>query len=266
MGFSFGYMSNDSALTACALSAFSEVLVLPAGAPHGWGLGYYQAGQPLLRKQPKTPEGPLDFIAAASNLRTNLIIGHVRDATVGGLRTENTHPFRYRNWMFCHCGTLDRFEKVRDDMLRSVPDFVRRNIRGSTDSEHLFHLFLSFLNDTGKLDDPRIAPEVAAHALGSTFAYVDRLVVDQGGTPALGCCVITNGNILVATRQGLDLKVLRNSSYSCRDSEGKPVPSSHLKAVMLIGGKTPAVRGWEDVAERAIVTVDSRLNIGYSAV
>jgi predicted glutamine amidotransferase len=266
MGFCFGFISNDSAMTALALSGFKDVLRFPEGAPHGWGMAYYQAGQPLLRKQPKMPAGPLDFTEASANLRTNLIIGHVRDATVGGPRTENTHPFRYRSWVFCHSGTIDRFDRIRDDMLRSVPDFIRRNIRGSTDSEHLFHLFLSFLNDTGKLDDPRIGPDVAAQALGSTFAYVDRLVADQGGTQQLGSCVISNGSLLVATRRGLDLKAFRQSAYTCLNPEGKPVPCSHLRAVMLIGGTTPSAPGWEEVADRAIVTVDSRLNISHSTM
>ena len=111
MSFCFGFVSNDSSMTACALSAFRGALTRPDGAPNGWGMAYYQAGQPLLRKQPKQYEGSLDLAAMASNLRTNLIVGHVRAATVGSQRTENTHPFRYRSWIFAHAGTLDRFER-----------------------------------------------------------------------------------------------------------------------------------------------------------
>ena len=37
------------------------------------------------------------------------MIGHVRAATVGNLRTENTHPFRYRQWLFAHTGTVDGY-------------------------------------------------------------------------------------------------------------------------------------------------------------
>jgi hypothetical protein len=265
MSFCFGFVSNDPSLTACALAPFRDVLVIKGGAPDGWGMGYYQVGQPLLRKQPKTPPGPLDLVRIAGNLRTNLIVGHVRDATVGGQRTENTHPFRLRNWVFCHSGTIDRFPEVKEDMLRSVPDFIRRNIRGRTDSEHLFHLFLSFLNDTGRIDDPRIPPEVAARALASTFAYLDRLVADRGGNPPEGCCILTNGNIVVGIRRAMPMKVTRQSSFVCPGPDGKPVPTKNLKAVLLVGGVAPDLPGWEEVADRSIVTIDSTLNIDYSS-
>jgi predicted glutamine amidotransferase len=264
MSFCFGFMSNDHMLTGCALTAFKPQLTLDEGAPNGWGMGYFQAGQPLLRKQPKAPPGPLTIAETAGKLKTNLILGHVRDATVGSQRTENTHPFRYRNWIFCHSGTLDRFEQVKTDMLRSVPDFIRRNIRGKTDSEHLFHLFLSFLNDTGQMDDPRIRPEIAARALGSTFAYVDRLIEDHGGEVSDDCCLVSNGAVLLGIRRGTVMKVARQSSYTCPDSDGKMKAAPNLKAVILVGGRDHDSPGWEEVADRSIVTVDGALNIEYS--
>jgi len=264
MGFCFGFMSNDSALLGCALRPFSEVLLCP-GAPQGWGLGYYQAGQPLLRKQPKSLGEPLDFASQAAALRSTLVIGHVREATLGGQRTENTHPFRYRNWIFCHTGTLEHFGEIRDDLLRAVPEFIRRNIRGTTDSEHIFHLFLSFVNDTGRIDDQRIAPSIAAQALASTFTYLDRLIADRGGGPSTGSCILSNGSVLVATRRGAPLAVFRKASYDCTGAEGKPINAAHLKAVALVGGnEAPSTSGWETVADRGIVTVDHRLNIEHS--
>lgn len=261
MSFSFGFVSNDPNLTGCALAAFEGALNRPGGAPDGWGMGYYQAGQPLLRKQPKAHDGPLDIAALASGLRATTIIGHCRDATAGGKRTDNTHPFRYRNWLCCHSGRVDRFEAIRDDLLRSVPDFIRRNIRGKTDSEHLFHLYLSFLNDTGKLDDPRISGEVAAQALGSTYAYVERLVADRGGSTTEECCIVTNGHILLAIRRGMPVHISRQSDFNCPDGSGRVVPAPNLKAVLLVAGEAPSGPGYEQVADRAIVTIDHNLNI-----
>lgn len=264
MSLCFAFVSNDPSLTGCALAPFKEALFLESGAPDGWGMGYYQVGQPLLRKQPRTPPGSLDLAASAANLRTNLILGHVRSATIGGQRTENTHPFRYRNWMFCHSGTIACFDEVREEMLRSVPDFIRRNIRGKTDSEHLFHLFLSFLNDTGRLDDPRIPGEIAGRALASTFAYLDRLVTDRGGDVVKGCCVLSNGNVVVGIRRGTPMKVARQGTYVCPGTDDKPTPKPNLRAVLLMGGTPPDQPGWEEVADGSIITIDAALNIDYS--
>ncbi len=261
MGFCFGFYSNNAGQIAGALAPFKECLTIAEGAPDGWGLAYYQAGQPLLRKQPKPYSEALDFTATTDKLKSNIILGHARQATVGGQRTENTHPFRFRNWTFSHIGNLEKFEQIKEDLLRSVPDFIRRNIRGKTDSEHLFHLYLSFLNDTGKLDDPRVPPEAAAQALTSTLTYVERLITDCGGQPLKSCCMISNGHTLMAARRGIELNVIRKSSYDQDAGESQPEP---LKAVLLLSGAKPKTPGWEEVADQTIATVDSDLNIKYS--
>lgn len=261
MGFCFGFYSNNAEQTRTALSPFKESLTLAQGAPDGWGLAYYQAGQPLLRKQPKPYSDALDFTATTDKLKSTIILGHARQATVGGQRTENTHPFRFRNWTFCHLGELEKFEQIKEDLLSSVPDFIRRNIRGKTDSEHLFHLFLSFLNDTGKLDDPRVPPEAAAQALSSTLTYVERLITDRGGQPLKSCCMISNGHTVMAARRGIELSVIRKSSYDGSEDAGQ---ADQLKAVLFISGAKPQTPGWEEVADQTIATVDSDLNIKYS--
>src|SRR5207245_8791387 len=135
--------ANQADRVRCALSAERDVMAIPAGKPSdGWGVGFYQGGEVLLRKRP-TEGRPVDFIELTRDLRTDVMIGHVRAGSVGGQRVENTHPFRYRQWLFAHNGTLDRFSAMRPRLLESIPDFLRRNIRGETDSEHVFHLFLA---------------------------------------------------------------------------------------------------------------------------
>jgi len=262
MSYCFGFISNDEELIQCALTPFAAALRVQQGAPNGWGLSYYQSDNPLLKKQPMPMAEPLDFADRAANLRTRLMLGHVRGAQVSGLRTENTQPFRYRAWTFCHMGTLDRFESVEQDLLESVPVFLRRNIRGNTDSEAIFHLFLSFLNDTGKLHDPRIGPEIAARALQSTFAFLDRIVTDSGGRSTPGCCMVTNGLFLVALGRDIPLSICRHATYSCPDVHGKPTSVKHLQAAMLVAGASPADPGWERLADNpSLVYVDPQLNI-----
>ena len=56
----------------------------------------------------------VDVAKVAGDVRADLLVGHVRSATVGGLRTENTHPFRYRQWLFAQTGTLPSFDAIRD--------------------------------------------------------------------------------------------------------------------------------------------------------
>lgn len=267
MSYSCAVLCNDAALLSAATTPYRSDLSLSEGAPNGWGLAYYQGGEPLLRKQPKAHrDGLLDFSERAHNLRTNILLAHARGAgDAGGRSNDNTQPFRFRSWTFCHIGTLDNFSQVQRDIRASIPDFMRRNIRGTTDSEVFFHLFLAFLNDADRLDNPHATGREVAHALHSAVLYVDRLATERGGAASPYCCLATNGRILVASHARIPLSITRNSSYAHlgRGPDDRPLSYPHLKAVLLIAGRDPSGPGWERIAETAAVTVDGDLNIEY---
>src|SRR5579859_6454509 len=150
----FGIIGNRPDLAARVLAFEADALrARSTGAPLGWGLGFYQGGEVLMRRRPIDERQDVDVARLAADVRADLVVGHVRHATVGALRTENTHPFRYRQWLFAQTGTVTQFDQVRERLVASVPEFLRAGIRGETDSEVLFHVFLSFLHDAGRLND-----------------------------------------------------------------------------------------------------------------
>src|SRR5579883_1618613 len=131
----FGIIGNRPDLAARVLASEAEALrARSKGAPLGWGLGFYQGGEVLMRRRPIDDRAEIDVAKLAADVRADLVVGHVRTATVGALRTENTHPFRYRQWLFAQTGTVAQFDQVRERMLGSVPEFLRAGIRGETDS------------------------------------------------------------------------------------------------------------------------------------
>ena len=281
----FAYMGNEPERIRCALFPARSALATDVGPnPDGWGLGFYQGGEVLLQKRPKAPPGVIDFYAQLRELRTDVVVGHVRSATVGrSQKTENTHPYRFRSWLFAHSGTIPRFDQIREELLESVPDFLRRNIRGQTDSEHIFHLLLAFLHDAGKLDDIHLSTELLRGAVRSTAAFLDRLIAAAGGgTPELNL-IATNGRILVATRRGRPMALLRTSGISdcpvCREPgdrvgrESKRVSHEHLRALLLLSnGELPGGAdgaplvgpGWEAVPEGSVLTVTHAIQTDLS--
>ncbi|MBO0882155.1 MAG: class II glutamine amidotransferase, partial [Mycobacterium sp.] len=66
------------------------------------------------------------------------------------VQQTNCQPFRYRNWLFVHNGHVGAYRQLRRDLLLAVHPDLFGNIAGSTDSELLFHLALTF----GLMDDP----------------------------------------------------------------------------------------------------------------
>src|SRR6476469_6868591 len=175
----FGLIGNRTDLAGRVLGHEADALrVQSRGAPLGWGIGFYQGGEVLMRRRPIDDHATIEVSKVAADVRADVLIGHVRNATIGALRTENTHPFRYRQWLFAQTGTLPMFDSIRERLVQSVPEFLRSSIRGETDAEILFYVFLSFLHDAGRLNDN--LPE-AAHvreALSSCAAVVDGMAAE----------------------------------------------------------------------------------------
>ena len=119
---------------------------LPADQRGAWGIGFYQGDEVLHKKQPAPNGEPVEWTTIAENLKTDCAIAHVRQATVGGFSVDNTHPFRLRQWLFAHVGTIARFDEINAQLRADLPDFLRRNIRGNSDSELFFHWILAGLH------------------------------------------------------------------------------------------------------------------------
>jgi predicted glutamine amidotransferase len=261
----FGFIGNRPDLGARVLeSNASELKVRRRGDEAlGWGLGFYQAGEVLLRRRPIDERPEIDLVEAASDVRTDILIAHVRHASVGGLRTENTHPFRYRSWLWAQTGTIAGFDRLRERLLASQPEFLRRNVRGETDSELFFYLFLSFLHDSGSLHDANVSADAIRAALRASVALVDRLSAEEGFEANIGDILVTNGERLVA--------VHRNGNMAYRVLKGKfdveellgeeglrraRIPSIDSTHFTLIASELEAVAPrWTAVPERSIVTL-----------
>lgn len=194
----FGFLGNRPDLGVKILEAESSLFeAKSAGRPLGWGVGYFQGDEVLLRRRPLDERTVIPFADVLRDVRTDALLGHVRLATIGSLRTENTHPFRFRQWLFAHTGTLANFGVIRERLLNSLPEFLRRNLRGDTDSEVLFHVFLSFLHDGGKLQLGQVNPADTRSALRSSLDLVQRLSAEEGVTES-GCnLLVTNGESMV---------------------------------------------------------------------
>ena len=163
----------------------------------------------LIRRRPIDERPEVDVANLAADVRADLLIGHVRHATVGTLRTENTHPFRYRQWLFAQTGTVHDFEQVRQRLVGSVPEFLRSGIRGETDAEVVFHVFLSFLHDAGLLNHESVEVSLVREALRSSLAVVDGITAEVGTKPGRFNLMVSNGGQIVAVHRSDEPMCLR---------------------------------------------------------
>jgi predicted glutamine amidotransferase len=175
--------------------------------PHGWGIGWYVDGAPHVRRGILPAHADDSFAIAGREIRSAVVIAHVRDASVGPVLHENTHPFMSDHWLFAHNGTVARFRDdpdVRAAILGEIDPDLRGRIRGDTDSERCFYVFLSRLRAKGGLAEPGI--EDVRRALADTTEAVIRIAdAVPSPKPTSLNLVVSDGRILAATRRGRTL-------------------------------------------------------------
>jgi predicted glutamine amidotransferase len=235
-----GYMANRADRLRDAFHQERQAVAgLPADQRGAWGLGFYQGDEVLHKKQP-TPDGePIHWETIAANVKTDCAVAHLRQATVGGFSVDNTHPFRFRQWLFAHVGTLTAFDELRSKLQAELPDFLQRNIRGSSDSELFFHLILGRLHGLSQLEAALPNPEIMLEAIGSAVRTIDTLVGDKREPSTLNM-VLSNGKAMYALRRGGSFGYVERTGLHdpLEAAEEKPPrPGSPLlHYVMLVSG------------------------------
>lgn len=254
MGRLIGYVANRSDRLEGVLEDERAALgETPDGTAEAWGLGFYQGGEILHRKRPSRGGAPVTWKEIAGGVRTDCAVIHLRQATVGDYRAENTHPFRMRQWLFAHHGTVHGFDAVQPALLAPMPDFLKRNIRGTTDSEHVFAAFLSFLHDEGQLDAPEADPKVVLASIRSTIALIDRLSAEVGAPEAELDAMISNGRSLFVVRRGKPVH------YSLREHGGER--GGTFRYVLAVASDGAAAPGYKTMADASALVIGRDLSI-----
>lgn len=119
----------------------------------GFGLAWYV---PALSERPGlfrsvTPAwSNQNLLEMARVTRSPCILAHVRAATSGlPVAETNCHPFTSGRYAFMHNGDVARFHQIRRWLLADLSDSAFSAIKGSTDSEHLFGVFLDEASEAG---------------------------------------------------------------------------------------------------------------------
>jgi predicted glutamine amidotransferase len=132
---------------------------LAGGYPNadGFGLGWYDddGSVPGVYRSTSPAWGDRNLRDLAQHIRSPLFLAHVRAATGTPVEQSNCHPFRHGNWLFQHNGFIDKHLELRRELVLAVDPSLFGSIDGTTDSQLLFYLALTF----GLDDDPIAALE-----------------------------------------------------------------------------------------------------------
>ena len=178
-------------------SLVAQSLNSPLGAEtvngDGVGFGWYPASgdaRPAVFHsiEPAWHDQNLREITQA--VRSPLFFSHVRAAGGPPIQNTNCHPFRYDTWLFMHNGFLADFGKVKRDLTFAIDPSLYPHVRGTTDSEVLFHLALTL----GLREDP-------VAAMRDTVRMVERVGREHGVPfPMQGTIAVSDGDTIWAFR------------------------------------------------------------------
>jgi predicted glutamine amidotransferase len=150
----------------------------------GFGLGWYGTGNgPALYRSVSPAWADANLRELAAHVESPLFLAHVRAAIGSPVQQTNCHPFRRGRWLFVHNGFLADFHELRRELMLAIDPALFSDLQGSTDTEVVFHLALTFgleRNPVGALEKAVGVVEEAARRRGTAGAVQASFGVSDG--------------------------------------------------------------------------------------
>jgi glutamine amidotransferase len=119
----------------------------------GFGVAWYgDRDTPGLFRSIRPAWNDFNLRDLAAHIESPLFLAHVRATSQATVQETNCHPFRFGRWLFVHNGEITAIEKLRRDLLIAVDPELFPFVLGSTDSELMFFLALTFGLESDPLD------------------------------------------------------------------------------------------------------------------
>ena len=125
----------------------------------GFGIGWYGHREiPGVYKDIRPAWNDSNLQALAAQIESSMFLAHVRATTGSPVQRTNCHPFQHDKWLFVHNGLINQFDKLHRDLAFAVAPELFPSIEGTTDSELMSLLALSYgMNSDVKAGVARMA-------------------------------------------------------------------------------------------------------------
>ena len=202
----------DSALVRQSyMPKMLNMLNLAGFGLRAWDRASHAPDKPFFYGSPSLTVFDRNLKNLAEKVRADCVLAHVRGvaySTAVEISPQNVHPFQFEGlqWALAHNGDLAGIHEMKPFLLKEIrPEFISK-IRGTTDSEWIYALFVSQLRDP---HDTASEDEVFA-ALEKTIAILREARKNIGMTLSSSLNLfIANGSQLAAVRYCLDFGCYR---------------------------------------------------------
>jgi glutamine amidotransferase len=267
----YGFRANEPTKVECTLVLAQNALLRQSRAdrrgkshPDGWGICSYHDGRPDLERRAVAAFADAHFSVTAERTYAETVLAHVRMATVGAVRAENTHPFAHGPWSFAHNGTVTAFAALEGPMAAETGPRLQAHRSGATDSEQLFYWLLGRMERAGIPADVPCSdlPALKRVVTASLAELASRCERAGAREPARLNLLLTDGSVLLATcwnhtlwwvhREGVHDCEICGIPHVCHD------PSTEYRAV-VVASEPISHEDWRAVPAASLLAVDAAI-------
>jgi glutamine amidotransferase len=177
----------------------------------GFGMGAWdpsspRAEDPFIYRATTLPAFDRNLRGLASKIAPTCLVAHVRGVTFSEHETvaeASLHPFRFRDAAvaLAHNGHLREFARMRYDLVQHIGPELAHMMEGTTDTEWIYALVLSHLDDPYGVPGSQELADATASALRVLREVRRRHGIETSSPVNL---FVTTGRALVATRFSFD--------------------------------------------------------------
>lgn len=260
-----------------------HMLNLAGFGMRAWDRHSYDAGKPFSYASTALPVFDRNLKTLAEKIRPTCVLAHVRGvaySTEVDISLQNVHPFQYAGYplALAHNGDLARMREMKPYLLPHLRPDIAMRISGTTDSEWIYALLMSQLDDPARQCS---AAQLVA-AVDGTLAIIRDVRAKLGiNTSSSVNLFITTGEQLAAVRYCFDFGCYRTEDpsrvheanmnflslwytsgreYGCYDDEWKMTGGADTADSIMIASEplTKDTSTWLEVPEYSMIYADTR--------
>jgi len=218
----------------------------------GLGIGWYHSQketEPFIYKNILPIWSDINLPQLSRYIESECFLAYIRSASPGQASSlSNCQPFSDRNFLFTHNGFIDDFRTTLYQEIRNhVRNTVYQKIEGTTDSEHIFALFL---NELVAVDGDW---EQALQAALNTLFKLTK----PYGVQVLANIVISDGHQLIASRYAIN-----SAPPSLYWLQNAP----HFPNSVIIASEPLFPGNWNSFPESSMIRVEENLKINMNHI
>ena len=272
------YQPDNSLVKQSYMPKMLHMLNLAGFGMRAWDEGSHRPDQPYAYASPSLPVFDRNLKQLAEKVRANCVLAHVRGvsySTRSVISSENTHPFCFPGYRIAmaHNGDLYRFQEMKRHLADHVRPEILPLIEGTTDSEWIYALLLSQLEDPkGPLDqaecrraidrvfaiirDVRAREGIAASSSVNLFVTDGRHIVAVRYCFDFGCYLTERPeSVHEANLNYLSLWYTLGREYGCHDGDWKMIGGSETARSVMVASEplTRDTSAWLEVPEYSML-------------